>query len=62
VLLPMQHLSVRFQTLVQHLDEPVYIYCNSGNRSATFARYLRTLGHTNSQSISGGYEAWGDPC
>ena len=65
VLFPLQHLSIRVDELEEFRDHSIYIYCRSGNRSGTFARYLRTIGFLKCQSISGGFEAFGesqDPC
>ena len=60
ILLPMQQLSVRIQELEQHVNSSIYIYCRTGNRSCTFARYRRTIGYAKSQSITGGFDTWGE--
>ncbi len=60
ILFPLQHVSVRLQELEPYRNAPIYIYCNSGNRSGTFAMYLRSLGFSKSQSITGGIETWGE--
>ncbi len=65
ILFPLQHVSVRVQELEAYRNAPIIIYCNSGNRSGTFARYLRSIGFLKSQSICYGYETWGEtnkPC
>ena len=59
ILLPLQHLSIQAEALKDHSQKSIYIYCRTGNRSATFARYLRTIGCLQSQSIEGGFETWG---
>jgi rhodanese-related sulfurtransferase len=60
VLFPLQQLSVRVSDLDKYRTTCVFVYCKSGNRSLTFARYLRTLGFFKCQSILGGYETWGE--
>lgn len=37
-------------------DEPVYLYCRSGNRSGTAAQVLRQMGHAGAVNV-GGFEA-----
>ncbi len=59
--LPLQHLSIRIDDFPYQRDEYIYVYCRIGNRSETFALYLRSLGFLNCQSIAGGYELWGNP-
>ena len=58
--LPLQHLSIRIDDFPYKCNESIFVYCNTGNRSSTFAIYLRSIGFTKCQSISGGYEQWGD--
>jgi phage shock protein E len=60
MMLPLQHVTVRVQELEPYRKVSIFIYCKSGNRSSTLARYLRTVGFLKSQSISGGYETWGE--
>ncbi|MBC8203835.1 MAG: rhodanese-like domain-containing protein [Planctomycetes bacterium] len=60
LMLPLQHITVRLQELSPYRNVPVFIYCKSGNRSGTLARYLRTIGFLKSQSICGGFETWGE--
>ena len=57
---PLQHLSVLIDDFPCGRDEQLFVYCKSGNRSSTFALYLRSIGFTKCQSIAGGYELWGD--
>ncbi len=56
--IPLQHLSVKQETFPFSKEEPFYVYCRTGNRSATFVTYLRSLGYDHCQSIAGGFEAW----
>jgi len=58
--IPLQHLSLRKDDLPCKCSDAFFVYCKSGNRSGTFAVYLRTLGFTKCQSVAGGYEAWGE--
>ena len=57
---PLQHLSVLVDYFPCNHDDHFFIYCNSGNRSCTFALYLRSIGFTKCQSIKGGYELIGN--
>ena len=41
-------------------DEPVYIYCRSGNRSAKAAAKLSEMGFEQIIDLKGGYKAWKD--
>jgi rhodanese-related sulfurtransferase len=58
---PLQHLSIRADDLPCSTDDVIYVYCRTGNRSSTFATYLRSIGFRKCQSIKDGYESWGDP-
>ena len=62
--IPLQHLSIRQDTFPCSKTETFYVYCRTGNRSATFVTYLRSIGYCNCQSIADGFESWGDssPC
>nr|WP_321414991.1 rhodanese-like domain-containing protein [uncultured Allomuricauda sp.] len=39
-------------------DAPVYIYCQSGNRSQKAARKLVNMGFTKVYDLRGGYGSW----
>jgi rhodanese-related sulfurtransferase len=39
-------------------DEPVYLYCRSGNRSGQACHILSAAGFTNVINVSGGMLAW----
>lgn len=39
-------------------DEPVYVICRSGNRSAQAASQLQDAGYTEIYDVSGGMMAW----
>jgi rhodanese-related sulfurtransferase len=49
-----------FQTQIQKFpkDEPVYIYCRSGNRSRKAAKKFAALGFREVYNIQGGFQAW----
>ncbi|MBC8522899.1 rhodanese-like domain-containing protein [PVC group bacterium] len=57
--LPLQQLSIRVPELDEYLHTSIFVYCRTGNRSGTFVRYLRSVGFTKCQAISGGIETWG---
>lgn len=58
--IPLQHLSLRKDDFPCKCSDAFFVYCKSGNRSETFAVFLRTLGFTKCQSVAGGYESWGE--
>jgi rhodanese-related sulfurtransferase len=39
-------------------EEPIYLYCRSGNRSQKAARKLESLGFTKIFDLKGGYQIW----
>ena len=49
-----------FLTHFEHLneEEPVYIYCRSGNRSARASKMLSEAGFKQIIDLKGGYKAW----
>lgn len=57
-LLPVTELSYSLDKLPQDLDDPIIIYCASGNRGNFALLYLKSLGYTNVQNLRGGYKAW----
>ena len=50
----------RFKSGFEALDKqkPVYVYCQSGNRSQKAARKLATMGFVEIFDLAGGYGAW----
>ncbi len=58
--IPLQHISVSKASLPCSEDDNVIVYCRTGNRSLTFATYLRSIGYEKCQSIAGGYESFED--
>ena len=55
VLVPMDELSVRLPDL--DVDQPLYVICRSGHRSAAVCEALEPLGY-DAVNISGGTSAW----
>ncbi|MDY0408423.1 rhodanese-like domain-containing protein [Virgibacillus soli] len=39
-------------------DKPVYLYCQSGSRSARAAQLLHKKGYTDLQHLKGGFKKW----
>lgn len=39
-------------------DKPIYLYCQSGNRSQKAARKLVNMGFTKVYDLRGGYRTW----
>ena len=52
--LPLQNLE---EAAIETETVPVFLYCRSGNRSATAARILRSMGYRNVTDL-GGISAW----
>ncbi|WP_299426361.1 rhodanese-like domain-containing protein [uncultured Meiothermus sp.] len=55
-LIPLSEFSGRYQE-VPH-DQPVVLYCRSGNRSSQAAGWLAAKGYTNLLNLDGGIMAW----
>ncbi len=53
---PLQQIEVWYKTLPK--DEPVYLYCHSGNRSHQAAEFLKGKGFRNIYNEQGGIIAW----
>lgn len=52
--------SSDFETKIQEIakDQPIYIYCQSGNRSEKSARIMQKLGFNEIYDLQGGIRAW----
>lgn len=50
----------QFKSRAQHLDKskPVYVYCASGGRSRSAARWLRSNGYPQVYELTGGFIKW----
>ena len=58
VLLPVQQMQARLGELSAHRDDPVFIYCQSGNRSTVAAKLLIDAGFTNVMNLRRGIIEW----
>lgn len=52
-LLPVQHLKEGIASVAPDLDEPVYLYCRSGNRSEIARRLLLEKGYRHVYNLNG---------
>ena len=50
--------SMQIDELEEMKDQPVYVYCRSGNRSGQACLILETAGFTNTINVVGGMLAW----
>ncbi len=57
VLIPLGELEARAAAELAK-DKPVYVICNSGNRSRTGSQILADLGYTQVYNVDGGIQAW----
>ena len=57
VLIPLGQLEQRAPTELAK-DKPVYVICNSGNRSRTGSDILIKLGYAEVYNVAGGIQAW----
>ncbi len=57
VLIPLGQLEQRAPAELAK-DRPVYVICNSGNRSRTGASILIKLGYAEVYNVAGGIQAW----
>lgn len=59
---PMGDLMIEVKSLAeeldQHKDDPVFVICKTGLRSAKAARVLKKNGFSNVQVLKGGMDAW----
>ncbi|NCT95342.1 MAG: rhodanese-like domain-containing protein [Chitinophagaceae bacterium] len=59
ILLPLGQVQIMQVDAIEDLkEEPVYIYCRSGNRSGQACLILETVGFKNVINVSGGMLAW----
>lgn len=62
--LPQTDLFIPFDQIAEHQaelpakDEPIVLYCNSGNMSTQAAKTLVGLGYTNVLEVDGGFSGW----
>jgi rhodanese-related sulfurtransferase len=56
LLVPLGTISARVGDFPK--DEPVYVFCRSGNRSLQVAQMLVDVGYTDVRNVEGGIIAW----
>ena len=57
-LIPRGLLELKIENVIPNREEPIYIYCAGGIRSAMAVQSLHQLGYTNVVSVDGGFGAW----
>jgi rhodanese-related sulfurtransferase len=57
-LMPMGLIAKRIAELPKAVDTPLYVICNTQNRSARVVEQLRAAGFTNASYVMGGMSAW----
>lgn len=57
VLIPLDEITRRAQSALPQ-DRPVYVICNSGNRSRVASEALVQMGFTSVYNVSGGIQDW----
>ncbi len=58
VLVPVQELQRRLGELAQYKDQPVFVYCRSGNRSTVASKLLIDAGHRQVVNLRRGIADW----
>ena len=56
--IPLGQVATRVGELEKFKDQPILVYCRSGNRSAMAANTLTKKGFTNVNNLAGGITAW----
>jgi rhodanese-related sulfurtransferase len=57
-IVPRGMLEFRVGGITEDPDQPVVVYCRSGNRSALAALSLQNMGYRQVYSLAGGWKAW----
>ncbi len=57
---PVSELAGRLDELAEHRQDPIYVICHSGGRSARAAALLRDAGFEAPINVLGGTQAWID--
>ena len=57
-LLPMRQLSARLSEIPLATNKPVYLICNTQNRSSSTLRALRERGYPHVRFVQGGMSEW----
>ena len=55
---PLDHIDERGGEAAKRKDQPVIVYCDTGDRTPKAASALRKLGFTRVVNLSGGLSAW----
>jgi rhodanese-related sulfurtransferase len=58
ILIPVQEFQKRVSELAPHKNDPVFVYCRSGNRSTVAAKVLVDYGFTNVVNLRKGIVEW----
>lgn len=58
VLIPLGQVEKRVAELEAFKDQPMFVVCGSGGRSAQAVKLLRKFGFTQMRNIKGGMTAW----
>lgn len=56
----LKDLTKRMAELDKHKDQPLLVYCRSGNRSGMACNMLTKAGFSNVNNLGGGFVAWAD--
>ncbi len=56
--IPMAEIPTRIRALVPGLTTHIVVQCHHGMRSARIADYLKNLGYSRVQNLTGGINAW----
>ncbi|MBK8452932.1 MAG: rhodanese-like domain-containing protein [Thiofilum sp.] len=56
--IPLGQVATRVGELEKFKDQPILVYCRSGNRSAMAANTLTKKGFTNVNNLAGGITSW----
>jgi rhodanese-related sulfurtransferase len=57
-IVPRGMLEFRVGRVTKDPDQPIVVYCRSGNRSALAALALQNMGYREVYSLEGGWKAW----
>ena len=60
VLIPLQQLPYRLEELEPYRDQPLVVYCRTGNRSGKAVQFLQSRGFSGAVNLKGGVTDWRD--
>jgi len=58
IFIPRGFLELRIENTIPDREQPIFIYCGGGNRSALAARSLQEMGYNKVASLKGGFSQW----